>query len=45
MAKLIDGQCSGCFMSLPNATLLELKENQKIVECDNCGRIIYMENL
>ena len=45
MAKLVDGQCSGCFMSLPNATLLELKENKRIVECDNCGRIIYMENL
>lgn len=43
MAKLIDGQCSGCFMSLPSATLLELKEGKRIVECDNCGRIIYIE--
>ena len=43
MAKLIDGQCSGCFMSLPSATLLELKEGNRIVECDNCGRILYIE--
>lgn len=43
MAKLVEGQCSGCFMSLPSATLLELKEGKRIVECDNCGRIIYME--
>ncbi|HIS85790.1 MAG TPA: hypothetical protein IAB50_09405 [Candidatus Faecivicinus avistercoris] len=43
MAKLIDGQCSGCFMQLPSATLLELKANERIVECDNCGRILYME--
>ena len=43
MAKLIDGQCSGCFMSLPSATLLELKNGERIVECDNCGRIIYIE--
>ena len=43
MAKLIDGQCSGCFMSLPSATLLALKEGDRIVCCDNCGRILYSE--
>ena len=43
MAKLVEGQCSGCFMSLPSATLLELKNGERIVECDNCGRIIYIE--
>ena len=43
MAKLIDGQCSGCFMSLPSATLLNLKEGDKLILCDNCGRIIYSE--
>ena len=41
MAKLINGQCSGCFMSLPSATLLEIRNGEKIVECDNCGRILY----
>ena len=42
MAKLVAGQCAGCFMALPSATLLKLKEGNAIVECDNCGRIIYM---
>ena len=41
MAKLIDGQCSGCFMSLPSATLLAINEQGKLVTCDNCGRILY----
>ena len=41
MAKLIEGQCSGCFMSLPSATLLEIKTGEKVVTCDNCGRILY----
>ena len=41
MAKLIDGQCSGCFMSLPSATMLEMKNGDKLVRCDNCGRILY----
>lgn len=44
MAKLIDGQCSGCFMSLPSATLLAIKEQSKLVTCDNCGRILYAED-
>ena len=44
MARLINGQCSGCFMSLPSATMLVLKDKDKIVECDNCGRIIYAED-
>lgn len=43
MAKLVDGQCSGCFMSLPSATMLALKDSDEIVQCDNCGRIIYCE--
>ena len=41
MAKLVNGQCSGCFMSLPSATLLEIRSGERIVECDNCGRILY----
>ena len=41
MAKLVNGQCSGCFMSLPSATLLEIRNGDRIVECDNCGRILY----
>ena len=41
MAKLINNQCSGCFMSLPSATLLDIRSGDRIVECDNCGRILY----
>ena len=41
IAKLVNGQCSGCFMSLPSATLLEIRNGSRIVECDNCGRILY----
>ena len=43
MAKLINNQCSGCFVAPSNATLLKLKDSDSIVECDNCGRIIYIE--
>lgn len=43
MARLADGQCCGCFMQLPSATLRLIKEGDKLVECDNCGRIIYCD--
>lgn len=42
MSKLINDQCSGCFMSLPSATLSRVKGDE-IVVCDNCGRILYNE--
>jgi predicted nucleic acid-binding Zn-ribbon protein len=44
MARLVEGQCAGCFMSLPSATLLEIKNDEKIVLCDNCGRILYYKD-
>ena len=43
MSKLVNGQCSGCFMSLPSATLSAVK-GDNIVLCDNCGRILYSED-
>ena len=44
MAKLENNQCCGCFMQLPSSTLRLLKEGNEIVECDNCGRILYCED-
>ncbi len=41
MAKPNGDQCGGCHMSLPSVVLTALKEDKGIVECDNCGRILY----
>ena len=43
MARLSNDQCCGCFVQLPSATLRLIKEGRDIVECDNCGRILYCE--
>ena len=43
MARLSNDQCCGCFVQLPSATLRAIKEGNNIVECDNCGRILYCE--
>jgi len=41
MAKLVNGQCSGCNMALASAVLRRISAGDEIVECDNCGRILY----
>lgn len=42
IAKLVNNQCGGCFMSLPSAMLKKLAAGDEIIECDNCGRILYL---
>lgn len=42
MAILSKDQCGGCFMALPQAMLMDIRQGDKIVECDNCGRILYV---
>lgn len=41
MAKVENNQCSGCNMSLPTSTVKRVASGEGIVECENCGRILY----
>ena len=40
MAKLYNGQCSGCNTSQPSAALRKIDAGSEIVECETCGRIL-----
>ena len=40
VAKLVNGQCGGCFMGLPQVTLRNFKSGAKMIECESCGRMI-----
>ena len=40
VAKLVNGQCGGCFMGLPQVTLRNFKAGAKVIECESCGRMI-----
>ena len=40
VAKLVNGQCGGCFMGLPQVTLRNFKAGAKMIECESCGRMI-----
>ena len=42
MAKVENNQCGGCNMSLPMIVTKRLKDSETPIECENCGRILYM---
>lgn len=33
--------CSGCYMSIPPQVFVNVKKNENIISCPNCGRILY----
>ena len=43
IAKVENNQCSGCNMSLPTAVVKRVSTGLSLVECENCGRILYTE--
>lgn len=43
IVKVEAGKCSGCNMSLPMVVLKRLTAPGAVIECENCGRILYAE--
>ena len=43
IVPVIGGKCSGCNMSLPMVMLKRLNAPDAVIECENCGRILYSE--
>lgn len=41
VVAVVNGKCSGCNMSLPMALLKKLAGQDEIMECENCGRVLY----
>jgi predicted nucleic acid-binding Zn-ribbon protein len=44
LVEVRDGKCSGCNMSLPSLSIRRLITEDMILECDNCGRLLYADN-
>lgn len=40
-AQIDDGVCTGCKMKVSAMTIDDVNKNEKIVYCDNCGRIVH----
>jgi len=43
VAKLVQGRCQGCRISLPVSDQQRARLGQKLATCSNCGRILYMD--
>jgi len=43
VVKVKNKACYGCFMKLDNKTYSMLKLEKEVVNCENCGRIIYLD--
>lgn len=41
MAEARGESCSGCYMSIPPQVFVNVKKNESIINCPNCGRILY----
>jgi uncharacterized protein len=37
--------CSGCYMSIPPQVFVNVKKNESIVPCPQCGRILYFKEV
>jgi len=45
VAQVIDDKCDGCHMYIPSSILSKIKNSENIVNCDNCGRILFLEKV
>jgi predicted nucleic acid-binding Zn-ribbon protein len=44
IAPLRDGKCEGCHMKLIASTVMKVQSGREIAQCEDCGRILYMED-
>ncbi len=45
VARIVDKKCTGCNMELPSGDLLAFGKSNKVLLCENCGRIlIFLES-
>ncbi len=43
VVPVVNEKCSGCNMSLPMAVIKKLANQENVMECENCGRILYQK--
>ncbi len=43
VAPLEGSQCMGCFMEIASSVMDSIKSSSDVVECENCGRILFVK--
>ena len=41
MAEIDQNRCGGCNMALASLVVQKVKDKNGVIECENCGRILY----
>ncbi len=44
IVPLKDRSCGGCFMSIPDQVVNEIKMYEQLIFCEMCARILYLED-
>lgn len=44
VAPMRDGKCEGCHMKLITSTVMKVQTGREIAQCEDCGRILYIED-
>jgi uncharacterized protein len=44
IAPMRDGKCEGCHMKLIASTVIKVQSDREIAQCEDCGRILYLED-
>ncbi len=44
VAPMRDGKCEGCHMKLIASTVMKVQSGREIAQCEDCGRILYVED-
>jgi predicted nucleic acid-binding Zn-ribbon protein len=42
VVPVIGGNCFGCFVSIPTSVSSDIRSNDEIHHCENCGRFLYV---
>lgn len=42
VAKVVNGQCGGCYMMLSSVQEKKVAAGNTIIQCENCGRLLFM---
>ena len=43
VVPVVNEKCSGCNMSIPMVVIKKLSNQETVLECENCGRILYQK--
>jgi len=43
IVKVQNNSCAGCFMSVPHQVVNEIKMHERLITCEICSRILYLE--